>query len=231
MTRRRLLAAGLGTVALILVGGVIGFLCYTRLVFGLTLSEQAVLLQLPEQLEARVRAVNQVAVRLDGDVSARVPLKQSFTVPLQGTYQAEVAFEAEIPLRTVMHYQGMVPVDAVAELAGNTGLVIDRAWLPKFPLRAKVPLRFDFPIALSVPLDTRIRLAYRGPVSFAFNQTLTVPVDTVLDTRLHIARDAVAPVRTSFRLRALPPQAPVPAIIRHAELMVPLNALRWERAD
>ncbi len=227
----RLLAGGLASLALIVFGGAIGFFAYTRLVFGLTLQDQVVLLRLPPVLEARVRAVNPVAVRLDGEVSARIPLKQSFTVPMRGSYEADAAFEADIPLRMVMHYRGVVPVDAVADLAGHTGLVVDRRWLPKFPLRAKVPLRFDFPVDLTVPLDTRIRLAYRGPVRFAFDQTLTVPVDTVLRTRFHLDRDAEAPVQTAFMLRAYPPQRPVPLRIDHARLSLPASHLRLQRTD
>lgn len=231
MKRRYLLAGGLATLALIVIGGAIGFLAYTRLVFGLTLHDQAVLLRLPPVIEARVKAVNKVAVRLDGEVSARIPLKQSFTVPLRGSYEADVAFDADVPLRMVMHYRGVVPVDAVADLAGTTGLVVDRAWLPKFPLRARVPLHFDFPVDLTVPLDTHIRLAYRGPLRFAFNQTLTVPIDTVLKTRFHLDRDAEAPVQTAFVLRAWPPQTPAPLMIRDAELALPASRLRLQRAN
>lgn len=231
MRRRHWLMAGLGMMALVLVGGVIGFVGYTRLVFGLTLHDQVVLLQLPAELEARVMAASKAMVRLDGDVAASVPLKQSFAVPLRGSYEADVAFDVDIPLRTMIRYEGVVPIDTEAELAGSTGLVVDRAWLPKFPLRARVPLRFDFPIALSVPLDTRIRLAYRGPIRFSLDQMVTVPIDTVLKTRMHLARDAEAPVQTAFRLRAQPSQTPVPLVIRHAELAVPLQALRWQRAD
>lgn len=231
MRRRHWLMAGLGLMVLVLAGGVIGFVGYTRLAFGLTLRDQLVLLQLPPALEARVRAVNKVMVRLDGDVEASVPLKQRFAVPLRGSYEADVAFDVEVPLRTTIRYEGMVPIDTVAQLSGSTGLVVDRAWLPKFPLRARVPLRFDFPIALAVPLDTRIRLAYRGPIRFSLDQMVTVPIDTVLKTRMHLARDAEAPVQAAFRLRAELPQTPVPLQIRHAELAVPLQALRWQRTD
>lgn len=231
MKRRHLLAGACLVLLLVLVGGALGFLGYTRLVLGLTLNDQPVLLRLPEQLDARVRALNKVTVGLDGDVSARVPLRQSFAVPLRGTYEADVAFDADIPLRTVIHYQGMVPVDTVVALASDTGLVFNKRWLPKFPVRTNVPLRFNFPVNLTVPLDTRIRLAYRGPVRFSFNQTLTVPIDTVLRTRFHLDRDAEAPVQADFTLRTYLPQTPVAAVIRHADLRLRPESLSFQRSE
>lgn len=229
MTLRKGMVPALA-VLLVLIGGGLGFLVYTRLMLGLTLEHQAALLGLPAQLEAEVRARNQVKVRLDGLVSAQVPLKQTFMVPLRGNYQADVAFDTEVPLRTVIRYQGSVPVTTTASLVGSTGLVVDRAWLPKFPLRAQVPLRFDIPVDLVVPVDTRIRLAYRGPVSFSFNQNLAVPIDTVLKTSFPLARDTEAPVRTAFRLRAYPPRV-VPVVVEHARLQLPLSGVRLQRAD
>ncbi len=227
MKRRWGLALALACVLLVVVGGALGFLAYARLALGLSLQHQAVLLGLPPEILVKVKALNQVRVRLDGEVSASMPLRQTFTLPMHGSYAAEAAFDAEIPLHTVLHYRGVVPVATTVDLAGSTGLVVDKSWLPKFPLRAKVPLRFDFPVDLVVPLDTRMRLSYRGPVRFRLDQSLAVPVDTVINTRFHLARDAEAPVRTAFRLRARPP-ATLPVVIEQAALNVPLSAVRLQ---
>lgn len=227
MSWRRWLAP-MALLLLIMLGGGLGFLAYTRLALGLHLRQQAVLLGLPARISAEVRALDPARVGLNGDVSARIPLRQTFMVPLRGNYEAHVAFDAEVPLKTVIHYQGTVAVETTASLAGSTGLVLDKSWLPRFPLRAQVPLRFDLPVSLAVPVDTRIRLAYRGPLRFSLDQRLAVPVDTVLRTRFPLARDAEAPVRTAFRLRAVPP-ASVPVIIEEARLELPLAGVRLQR--
>lgn len=228
MSWRRWLAP-VALLLLIVLGGGLGFFAYTRLALGLHLRQQAVLLGLPASISAEVRTLSPARVGLQGEVSARIPLRQTFMVPLRGSYEADVAFDAEVPLKTVIHYRGTVPVATTASLAGSTGLVLDKSWLPKFPLRAQVPLRFDIPVNLAVPVDTRIRLAYRGPLRFSLDQRLAVPVDTVLRSRFPLAREAEAPVRTAFRLRAVPP-ASVPVIIEDAKLELPLAGVRLQRS-
>lgn len=229
MTSGHRATLALAFVLLVLVSGGLGFLAYTHLVLGLSLERQAILLGLPAQIDTEARALRPVKVRLDGMVSARVPLKQTFSVPLRGDYAADVAFDADIPLHTVVRYQGTVPVSTSVSLTGNTGLVTGR-WLPTFPVRAQVPLHFDIPVDLTVPLDTRVHLAWRGPVRFSLDQRLAIPVDTVLKTRFPLARDAEVPVKAAFALRVYPPRS-VPAVIEHAALRLPPEVVRFQRTE
>lgn len=223
--KRPLALAAVVVVALVLLGGVLGFLLYTHLALGIPLRDQAGLLRLPPVMQVRAKATNTVAIRLNGMIDATVPFKQTVQLPLNDSYPAQMVLDTVVPLRFTIHYQGRIPIHAEADVEGTTDLVLHRRFLPKFHLHTKVPLDFEVPVSLSVPVDTPLHLVYRGPIRFAINQTLNVPMDTELRTRFRVDRDVQAPILASFGLRVEPPAAPVPIVVRQADLKLSLSGL------
>lgn len=221
----RLILAGWAALGLVVLGGILGFMLYTHLALGLPLKDQPGLLQLPALLKARATATNTVAIRLHGNIDATVPFRQDLSIPLTGTYPADMALDTLVPLRFVIEYHGSIPIHSSTEIQATTDLVLHKKFLPKFPLRITVPLDFQLPVTLKVPVDTRMRFSYHGPVRFAFNQTVTVPVDTVIRARLPVDRDVNAPILASFGLSVEPPATALPIIIRQADLNLSLRSL------
>lgn len=227
---RRIAILSLLVMATCLLGGVLGVLLYLRLVVDLDVSRQRLWLALPDGFRAQAAIHDPVPIRIDGQVSATVPINQAFALPLRGTHVAQVAFKTDIPLKTRVVYQGSIPIRAVADLRGSTALVVDSPWLPTFDVMARVPLDFDLPVTLTVPIDTRIALAYRGPLSFTLNQVLTVPIHTVVKTRFPLHREAQAPVLASVGLQVQAPSTAVPVVIEQGRLALPLSRLSLQRS-
>lgn len=228
---RRIIVLSLLVMTTCLLGGTLGVLLYLRLVVDLDVSQQRLWLALPDGLRAQAEIKDPVPIRIDGMVSATVPINQAFQLPLRGTHVAQVAFNTDIPLKTRVVYQGSVPIRAVADLRGSTALVVDSPWLPSFDLMARVPLNFDLPVTLTVPLDTRIALAYRGPLSFTLNQELTVPINAVVKTRFPLHREAEAPVLARVGLHVQAPKVAVPVVIEQGRLELPLSQLSLQRSE
>lgn len=230
LTPPRVIGLSLMVAMACLFGGGLGMLIYLRLVVNLDVSQQSLWLRLPDGLRALADISDPVPVRIDGKVSATVPIAQTFQLPLSGSYVAQVAFNTDIPLKTTVTYQGSIPIRAFADLRGSTALVLDSHFLPKFDLMARVPLNFDLPVTLTVPIDTRIALAYRGPLSFTLKQTLALPIRTVVQTTFPLHREAQAPVLARIGLQVHAPTAAVPLIIEQATLQLPLRQLSLQRS-
>lgn len=229
-TPRRVISLSLMVVLTCLLGGGLGVLIYLRLVVDLDVSQQRILLRLPDGLRVQADISDPVPVRIDGMVTATVPIDQTLQLPLSGSYVAQVAFNADIPLKTSVTYKGSIPVRAFADLRGSTALVADSRFVPKFELMARVPLNFDLPVTLTVPIDTRIALAYRGPLSFTLNQSLAVPIRTVVHARFPLHREAQAPVLARIGMQVHAPTAAIPLVIERATLSVPLSQLSLQRS-
>lgn len=231
VSTRRVVGLSLLVLMTCLLGGILGVLLYLRAIVGLDVSHQRLWLVLPEGLRAQADIRDPVPIRIDGRVSATIPLNQTFQLPLHGTHVAQVAFTTEIPLKTRVVYQGSIPIRAVADLRGSTALVVDSPFLPSFDLMARVPLNVDLPVTLTVPIDTRLALAYRGPLSFTLNQVLAVPVNTVVTTRFPLHREAQAPVLARVGLQVHAPAAAVPVVIEQGRLTVPLSQLSLQPSE
>lgn len=225
LTPRRVVGLSLMVVLTCLLGGGLGVLIYLRLVVDLDVSQQRIWLHLPDGLRAQADINDPIPVRIDGMVSATVPIDQTFQLPLSGSYVAQAAFNADIPLKTSVTYKGSIPIRAFADLRGSTALVVDSRFLPKFDLMARVPLNFDLPVTLTVPIETRIPFVYRGPLRFTLSQTLAVPIHTVVKTTFPLHREAQAPVLARIGLQVHAPAAAIPLMIEHAVLRLPLSQM------
>lgn len=226
----RLILVGWIVLIILGLGLFIGFEVYTHLILGFTLKEQAGFLLLPKSVDSQATATNLIAIKLKGRIDAEVPFKQDLKLPLHGTYLADIALDTQVPLKFMIHYQGVVPINTFTDIQGTTELVTGRHWfLPKFKLRTKIPLNFNLPISLTVPVDTHIRFVYAGPLTLQLNQTVTSPIDTILRTYLMVDREVKTPVLASFGLRLYPPQAPTPVLV-DADLRLPLRSLQLKPA-
>jgi len=225
------LLAKLGLGLLLAAGGAaLGFWLYLHLVVRLTLTDQPGHVLLPPQARAIAEATNKITIKLDGYIDATVPFKQTLDLPLQGNYDADVKLDTSVPIRMVIRYRGVVPVDTYADIEGTTDFTYQKLKrLRNVKFKARIPLRFEQPVSFTVPVDTSIRLNYRGPLKLALNQRIRAPVDTVLKTRLKAVREITTPILARFGMNVRFPQEPVPVIVKHADLGLRIKGLRLER--
>ncbi|MGH8540146.1 MAG: hypothetical protein ACRETW_06540 [Stenotrophobium sp.] len=225
---------GLAYVAILCVliagGGWLGFWLYAHLIVGLTLTDQPGMVLFQPEAFANTKATNRIKIGLDGYIDATVPFKQTLELPVKGTYDADIVLDTTVPIQMVITYKGAVPVDTIADIHGVTDFTYRKIKrLRDVAFEVKLPLKFEQPVSFVVPVNTKIHFVYRGPVRLALDQTIAAPVDTVLKTRLKVAREVTAPVLASFGLRVHMPATPVPVIIKHADLGLRVKTLRLEK--
>lgn len=212
--------------ALAFVGALAGFLIYTHLAIGLSLTNTPVALQFPPLVNVQAQAQRPVKILLDGDISAQVPVAQDLTVPLKGNYLADAKAHAKVPLKMTITYQGTIPVRGFADIEGNTSLIpiFNHKLIPKLPIKIKLPLDFDVPVSLVVPVNTVLDLVYDGPLGIGFNQDVHTRLDTTLVTKFHVNREVNAPIMSPFGLRLHSPKDPVHVLL-DSRLGIPLAGI------
>lgn len=225
MTLRRLLLLS----ALGFAGSLIGFLCYAHLALSLSLKDQVGTLRLPPQLDVQAEATRSMLIDLNGMIDATVPIDQELTVPLTGTYDVLADSHSRVPVDFVINYKGNVPIRGVAYAEGSTDLIVKSKFLPSFPLRIRLPLDFEAPVNLSVPVKTVLDVHYKGPVKVTFNQQVASRLNTVVKTRFKVDRQLDTPIKAVFGLRLKPLVQTVPLELIKADLRIPLSAIGLHR--
>lgn len=225
MSWRRWILGGWIALLVIAAGLAIGYLLYTRIVVGISLTDQPAKLLLPKQLLVRAEATQKAAITLQGDLDVAVPFKNDgLELPLYGDYSSMLSLDTEVPLRMTIDYQAEIPVKTEIDLEGDSGIVYK--WLPHLPLRGKIPLELKVPVNFSIPVDTKIRFKYEGPVDIAFHQTLRPPVNTVLHTRLTLNKDIDAPITSKMDAMLYPHDRSLDVKLINTELSLPLEDLK-----
>lgn len=228
----RIALFGLGAAALAVAGGALGFWIYAHLIFGFTLSDQPGMVQFPPTTMVSASASNKIAIKLNGYIDAKVPFKQTLSLPLNGRYDTDARFDIVVPVSFTIQYRGAIPVNSMATIHGVTDFNYQKVKrLRNVSFSAQIPLKFEQPIALTVPVNAKLHLVYHGPLGVRFNQTVSAPVDTTLNTRLLAVRDITTPILARFGLNVRWPDHPIPVIVKHADLRLKLNTLRLEKTQ
>lgn len=227
---RRIVLLGLGATVLAVAGAALGFWIYARLIFGFTLTDQPGFVKFPPTTPVTAAATNKIKIQLNGYIDAKVPFKQTLSLPLHGRYDTDARFDIVVPVSFTIQYRGAIPVNTMATIHGVTDFNYQKVKrLRNVAFTAQIPLKFEQPIALTVPVNAKLHLVYHGPLGVRFNQTVSAPVDTVLNTRLKAVREITTPILARFGLRVRWPDEPVPVIVKHADLRLKLNTLRLQR--
>ena len=225
------LAALIAGGGVLVAGGLLGFWIYSNLVVGLTLTDQPGMITLPPKFTANARATNDVTIKLDGYIDAVVPFRQTLDLPVEGDYVADINLDAVVPVKFTIEYSGVIPVDTFADIKGRTDFLYQNVKrLRNVAFGGRVTLQFEQPVRFVVPIDTSLRVQYRGPLRLSLNQTIKAPVDTVLHTRIRAQREVTTPILAKFGLDVTSPKEAIPVIIQHADLKLEADTLRLSKA-
>lgn len=204
------LALGGGGLAVVAMGGFAGFWLFMRLSFGLTVSDQPMAVTLPERFDITAQIAEKLDILMSGVIHAQVPFRQELTLPLQGRYRSHVEMNADVPVQFDVVYDGIIPVDTVADIQIRTDFnYMGAKTLRNLDIRAKLPMQFGLPVRLTAPVDDRIELRYDGPLVMNLDQTITTEVDTVINTQLDVHERVSAPVIASIPMRTIGPAQPL----------------------
>jgi hypothetical protein len=149
----------------------------------------------------------------------QVPVRQEVPVTLHDSVHARVRLATTLPVSTEVQVAHEVAVNTVARLHAPV-----HRWLPA--LDVTVPVQIRLPVRLRVPVKTEVPLDLDLAVSGELNETVRVPVDTVMTLRPQVRSDIVAQMQSQTAFRLFGPQEPVPMTITDTRLRLPFD-LAW----
>lgn len=235
------LMLGAGGLAVVGFGAFAGFWLLMRLSFGLTVSNQPMAVTLPERFDITAQIAEELDILMSGVIHAQVPFQQELTLPLQGRYRSDITMNAQVPVQFDVVYDGIIPVDTVADIQIRTDFnYMGAKTLRNLDIRAKLPMQFGLPVKLTAPVDDVIDLRYEGPLIMNLDQTITTEVDTVINTQLNVHERVSAPVIARIPMRTIGPaqplrttivHMPISGLVRYIGLSVTDNPERPQRND
>jgi hypothetical protein len=228
MRKLHLILFGLGFLALVALGGSLGFWLYRSLFIELQLKNQPAEIVLPQQLDAEANITNIVKIRLDGKLHAEVPINQDFAIPLHYDAQSNIEMKTDIPVRFNLKVNQTIPIRSYTDIDATTDLIYQSRFLPTLPIKIRLPLEFNLPIALNVPVNSHVMFDYNGPMKLQFDQTTHANIKETLYSQIPIHRDIAAPMYSELKLQIFPPTTPLPIVIRDSTLHFPAQALTLE---
>lgn len=201
----------------LMVGGVMWF--YAHFESHITVHEQAVRLRLPSGLPALAEVSSPLTLQVPPTLRVQVPVRQEVPVTLHDSVHARVRLATTLPVSTEVQVAHEVEVKTVARLHAPV-----HRWLPA--LDVTVPVQIRLPVRLRVPVKTEVPLDLDLAVSGELNETVRVPVDTVMALRPQVRSDIVAQMQSQTAFRLFGPQEPVPMTITDTRLRLPFD-LPW----
>ena len=215
-----LLAVAVGLLLLwlaLMAGGVMWF--YAHFESHITVREQAIRLRLPSGLPALAEVSSPLTLQVPSTFRVQVPVRQEVPVTLHDSVHARVRLATTLPVSTEVQVAHEVAVNTVARLHAPV-----HRWLPA--LDVTVPVQIRLPVRLRVPVKTEVPLDLDLAVSGELNETVRVPVDTVMALRPQVRSDIVAQMQSQTAFRLFGPQEPVPMTITDTRLRLPFD-LAW----
>lgn len=226
------LGGGIVLLGALVVGAFVGYWLFVNLVVHITLKDQPAAIRLPEQVEATAEVTNVLDITMQGDISASVPFQETLKVPFKGRYDFDVQMSPEVPLDFAVDYEGVIPVDTMANVTASTDF--DYKTLKKIrnlEFSTQIPLDFNLPVNLHIPVEETINLEYEGPISATIDEEITTQVDTILNTTLPVDQTVSSPVTTKIPLTVSLPQDPVRAMLNHVEIGLKPTMLGFSLAE
>lgn len=218
----RWLLGGSVLLGALVIGVCLAWWVFFHIVIYIKVENQPAGVTLPHEFSATATLTNVLDVTLKGDITASVPFQQELTVPFRGRYDFDVEFTAKVPVKFDVTYDGTIPVNTSADVTIRTGINYKNLKaLRNLQIKTALPLNFQLPVRLHIPVEDTIDLTYEGPLSADIDQDLRAKVDTTLNARLPVNQTVRTPVTAAIPLQVVPRQEQVRLTI--SELLVALR--------
>lgn len=159
--------------------GFIAYLMADRLQARLDVRGLQLTLDLPAGLQAHATPRAAVTSRLDTRLRLRVPFDQAVRVDLPDELVLRAQANVRVPIDTTFHIRSTIPVTGVLRAK-----VPVRTWLPE--LEVDVPVRFDVPIDVSLPLQARVPVGFDQLLRTRVQEAIRVPLRALLNVEAPI---------------------------------------------
>lgn len=194
------------------------FWLYKHWYSDVQLSDQALMLHLPDQLLSHVDFRSKIDTQLSTRLALRVPIKQNVPVILPSTVSGQSHVEVSIPVSTSISHQFTTRLETTVNAPVSIA-----SWLPD--IHVTLPLTLDIPVAVRIPVKATIPVSFNVQATAKLPSSIMVPIDTQLDIQvpIHQALSIDAVHKTLFALRTT--DEGIGLTIKHAQMHMPLSTL------
>jgi hypothetical protein len=226
ITLRQTIITGWLLVLLSVIGAVIGFVLYSKLVIGVSIERQLSSIKFGDAFVIDTETTNIANFRFSGSVPIELPLNAvELPLTLKGTYTANIDIDTRIPIDIDAHFSENILVETNLDVASDIKLV--SRWLPRLPVTGVIPIRFELPVGFSVPVRTTMPFKYHGPVTFSVDQTITPNTDHVISTSMQLDHTTQAPIKNHFQVSVNGEQAQIPISFDDVTVQIPLSTIKY----
>lgn len=211
------------TMSLLAIAG--GYWAWTRLAARVLLQEQRAQVELPAELAVRAAVGGLVEVKLDQSWPVRVPVRQTFQIPLTDPIALQASIDTVVPLAVDVAVEHTLQVDQV--------IAIDAKVATRFmgmpltvPIKGQVPVKAAVPISLVIPVRKQVPLSLTVPATVRLAEPIEARVDTVVETRVPLRETLRVPVTAPVAATLTFPQQVTEAGLKLIDFELPLDAIR-----
>jgi len=182
----------------------------------LPLHTQQMQVRLPEGAPVTVDIVEPLDTDLQTVIDVSFPIDEVLPVHFDGPIQINIGIDAEVPMRAVIQYEDVLPLDAevTAHVLG---------------IPFTVPVTGQIPVKLSVPVDQMVPLKFSAPVTVSMDEALQVPVKIDFQTQIPLNQKLRIPVNKPLETNIKMSERPVTVEMTGSELVMPLDDVRLQR--
>lgn len=219
--------------AICVVGAILGLQIAKELVLVLRIEDQPLTVRLPtERLPVQAEVENVVTIDLDGIIETVVPFGEDLRIPFKGEYDFDIEIDTMVPVEFEVSYKGTVPVDTMADISAITSIDFGNVKkLRNLEFETAIPMKFDLPVDLNVPVKDFIRFRYKGPIKVYADEELNVRLDTEFPVALRVTQTVTTPIRSTIQMDARFADATLNAEITEADIRPRLSTLKLETKD
>lgn len=225
------LGGGLILIAAIIGGILVGWWLFRHVDAHLLLSDQPVTVALPGAIPIRAKVLNNLDITLDTKLKTQVPIDQTITVPIKDTLHVHVAFDHDVPIKMQVPVHATIPVDQIIPI--DSKVKVDVLGVPiTLPIKGNVPIKAEIPVNLTIPVDQQVHLKFTAPAAVTLDEPLKLPLKARIDAVVPISGHLSVPLKSDLVATAHIPGL-LHAVIKHADLNLPLHTLRlsWAGSD
>lgn len=193
----------------------------------LPVRNQAATVRLPAPIQAKARIANDLDILVRGEVQSKVPIDQVVEVPIQDTLHTVITFDHAVPVKMDVPISVNIPLDQTLHVDSTVQVKVMGQHI-SLPIRGDIPVKAQIPLKLTVPVDQQIHLKFVAPADATLKQTLKVPLKTSIDARIPIQGAMQVPVKSDLEAQVII-NHPIPALITHSDLTIPLSQLGLRR--
>ncbi len=193
----------------------------------LPVRNQSAIVRLPQPIQAKARIANDLDILVRGEVQSQVPINQVIEVPIQDTLHTIISFDHAVPVKMDVPLNVTIPLDQILHVDSTVQVKVLGQQL-SLPIRGDIPVKAQIPLKLNVPVDQQVHLKFVAPADATLKQTLKIPLKTSIDARIPIQGAMQVPVKSDLEAQVIISQ-PIPAVISHSDLTIPLSQLGLQR--